>query len=146
MPTNPVLLQRIESGVSNLFDNLGFRLRQHAEGVQHPDNRSMLSEMVEMVYTDWQRDTVYTLLIGFMERLNAARMWAEDLVRVIDAKRERDIERQENYLRGEYDRTDLLRDHIYLDSVDVPDSASEFREVGAIRWIQLCLSSWVDVC
>ncbi|KAK1944392.1 hypothetical protein P3T76_004304 [Phytophthora citrophthora] len=63
MSTDSVLLRRIESGVRNLFDNLGFRLRQHAEGVQHPDNRSMLSEMVETVYTDWQCDTAYTLLV-----------------------------------------------------------------------------------
>lgn len=116
LPPDPALLHRIESGVRNLFGKHGLRLRQHAEGVQHADNRSMLSEMFEMVYTDWQCDTAYTLLSDFVERLNAARMWAEELVRVIDANRERHIEDQENYLRGEYERTEILRDLTVLES------------------------------
>ncbi|KAK1938792.1 hypothetical protein P3T76_008867 [Phytophthora citrophthora] len=75
----------MESSLRNALTE--YRLRQHARGVLHPGNRSVLAETFEFVVVDAYCRDLFTIFQRFARRLDPARRWVRSLVELHGLRR-----------------------------------------------------------
>ncbi|KAL3665365.1 hypothetical protein V7S43_009404 [Phytophthora oleae] len=103
LPHDRQLLHQMEHGLRNLLDRDGLRLRQHAQGVLYPGNRTAMAETFEFVHADVNCNRLFQLFEQYARRLDAVRRWVRALVNVFDIRRNQDIQNDRDEILARYE-------------------------------------------